>query len=109
MAQNNSPIKLNALYGGAGFMSVPGLISETKQTDGTEHGVIEDWREQMFKTIRMYFGPFQEDPVWIKRLLTNDELDKQADNGRTVMKLVLRETLKFRKERVVEIDRLVKP
>jgi hypothetical protein len=74
---NNSPIELNALYGGAGFMSEPGLISETKQTDGVEHGVIEDWREQMFKTIRMYFGPFQEDPVRIKRLLTDDELDKQ--------------------------------
>jgi len=42
---NNSPIELNALYKGAGFMSAPGLISETKQTDGAEHGVLEDWRE----------------------------------------------------------------
>jgi hypothetical protein len=61
----------------------------------------------MFKTIRMHFGPFQEDPVQVNRLLSDDELDKQAGNGRTVMKLVLKETLKFTKERVVEIDRLV--
>lgn len=106
--ENNSPIELNALYGGAGFMSEPGLISETKQTDGSEHGAIEDWREQMFKTISMYFGPLQEDPVRVNRLLTDDEIDKQADDGRIVMKLVLKETLKFTKGRVVEIDRLVK-
>ncbi len=105
---NSSPIELNALYGGAGFMSGPGLISETKRTDGSERGVIKDWREQMFKTISMYFGPRQQDPVLLNRMLTDEELDKQADEGRIVMKLVLKETLKFSKERVVEIDRLVK-
>jgi hypothetical protein len=106
---NNSPIELNALYNsGAGFMSGPGLFSGTKQTDGSEHGVIDDWREQMFKTIRMYFSPFQEDPLRVNHLLTDDELDKQADEGRVVMKLVLKETLKFSEERVDEIDRLVK-
>ena len=62
----------------------------------------------MFKTIRMYFGPFQEDPVRVSGLLADDELDKQADDGRTVMKLILKEILKFTKERVVDIDRLVK-
>lgn len=107
-AANNSPIELNALYGGTGFLSEPGLISGTKQTDGLERGVIEDWREQMFKTISMYFGPRQEDPLQVSRLLTDDGLDKQADGGRIVLKLVLKETLKFSKERIVEIDRLVK-
>ena len=56
----------------------------------------------------MYFGPFQEDPVRVSGLLADDELDKQADDGRTVMKLILKEILKFTKERVVDIDRLVK-
>jgi hypothetical protein len=107
-AANNSPIELNTLYGGTGFLSEPGLISGTKQTDGLERGVIEDWREQMFKTISMYFGPRQEDPLRVSRLLTDDGLDKQADGGRIVLKLVLKETLKFSKERIVEIDRLVK-
>jgi hypothetical protein len=41
-------------------------------------------------------------------LLTDDGLDKQAGGGRIVLKLVLKETLKFSKERIVEIDRLVK-
>jgi len=104
----SSPIELNALYGGAGFMSEPGLISETKQTDGSERGGIKDWREQMFKTISIYFGPRQQDPVLVNRMLTDEELDKQAAEGRIVMKLVLKETLKFSKERVVEIDKLVK-
>jgi len=107
-AANNSPIELNTLYGGTGFLSEPGLISGTKQTDGLERGVIEDWREQMFKTISMYFGPRQEDPLRVSRLLTDDGLDKQAGGGRIVLKLVLKETLKFSKERIVEIDRLVK-
>lgn len=107
-AAKDSPIELNALYGRAGFMSEPGLISEAKHTDGSERGVIEDWREQMFKTISMYFGPRQRDPVQANRMLTDDELDKQAYEGRIVMKLVLKETLKFSKKRVVEIDRLVK-
>lgn len=107
-AAKNSPIELNALYGKAGFMSEPGLIPETKQTDGSERGVIEDWREQMFKTISMYLGPRQQDPLQVDRMPTGDELDKQAYEGRIVMKLVLKETLKFSKERVVEIDRLVK-
>lgn len=105
---NNSPIELNALYSRAGLLSGPGLISETKQADGSEHGVIEDWREQMFKTISMYFSPFQEDPMRVNHLLTDDEINKQADDGRIVMKLVLKETLRFTKGRVDEIDRLVK-
>jgi hypothetical protein len=105
---NNSPIELNALYSGSGFMSGPGLMSETKRTDGSEHGVIEDWRDQMFKTISRYFSPFQEDPMRVNHLLTDEEIDKQAEDGRIVMKLVLKETLKFTKGRVDEIDRLVK-
>ena len=56
----------------------------------------------------MYFGPRQQDPAQVNRMQTDDELDKQAGEGRIVMKLVLKETLKFSKERVVEIDRLVK-
>ena len=56
----------------------------------------------------MYFGPFQEDLVRVSRLLADDGFDKQADDGRTVMKLILKEILKFTKERVIEIDRLVK-
>lgn len=105
---NNSPIELNALYTGSEFMAVSDPAGKTKQTGLSEHGVIEDWREQMFKTISMYFGPRQQDPAQVNRMQTDDELDKQAGEGRIVMKLVLKETLKFSKERVVEIDRLVK-
>jgi hypothetical protein len=105
---NSSPIELKALYGGAGFMPEPDLISYITQTDGSERGVVEEWRERMFNTINMYFGPRQQYPAQGNRLLTNGELDTRANEGRIVMKLVLKETLKFSKERVVEIDRLVK-
>lgn len=108
LASNNSPIELNAFYTGSKFMAVPDPAGEIKQTGLSERGSIEDWREQMFKTIGMYFGPRQEDPPQVSRMLTNDEFDKQANEGRTVMRLVLKETLKFSKERVVEINRLVK-
>ena len=58
----------------------------------------------------MYFGPRQQeqDPTQVNRLMTDNELDRRAEEGRIVMKLVLKETLKFSKERVVEIDKLVK-
>jgi hypothetical protein len=106
----NIPIELNALllYGSAGFVSKPDLISGTKQTYSPEHGIIEDWREQMLKTISMYVGPRQQDPLQVNRMLTDDELDSRANEGRTIMRLVLKETLKFSKERIAEIDRLAK-
>lgn len=105
---NNSPIKLNALYTGSKFMAVSDPAGAIKQSGHPEQGVIEDWREQMFKTISEYFGPHQEDPSQVNRMPTDNKLGKQTDEGRIVMKLVLKETLKFTKERVVEIDRLVK-
>ena len=102
---DNFPIELNALRIGPDFTTSPDPAWETKQSDSMERGIIEDWRDQMFKTISMYFGPRQQDPAQTNRLLTNGQ---QADDGKIVMKLVLKETLKFTKERVVWIDSLVK-
>lgn len=103
---NNSPIELNALFRSKS-MAAP-YPGELKQATLPERAFMEDWREQMFKKISEYFGPLQQDPLQISRMLTDDELDKRANERRTVMRLVLKETVKFSKERVVEIDRLVK-
>jgi hypothetical protein len=105
---NDAPIELNAFHSGSKFAAVPDPAGETQQTRLAERGFMDNWRERMFKAISEHLGPRQQDPLQAGRMLTDDELDQQASEGRTVMRLVLKETLKFSKEHIVEIDRLVK-
>jgi hypothetical protein len=105
---NNAPIELNAFHSGSKFAAVPDPAGEIQQTRLAERGFMDDWRERMFKAISDYLVPRQQDSLQAGRMLTDDELDQQTSEGRTVMRLVLKETFKFSKEHIVGIDRLVK-
>ncbi len=103
-----SMIELHALVAGKKFTADPNLYSETRQTVRPDAGIIEDWRERVFKTVGMYSIPGQSDPVNDNRLQSNNEIDDQANASRMVTRTVLKETLKFTQERLPEIDKLVK-
>ena len=105
---DRSIIELYALVARKKFTADPNLYSEIKQTDRPEAGIIEDWREQVFKVFEMHAGPRRSDLVNDNRLQSNNELDEQANESRMATRIVLKETLKFTQERLPEIDRLVK-
>jgi hypothetical protein len=106
---NNSSLELNALYGRTKLMTDQDLNSNKKQSDHSDPGVvIEEWRDRVFKTLSVYFGSYQQNLVNDSRLSSNNDPDNQANDGKIVTKLVLNETLKFTREHMPEIDRLVK-
>ena len=105
---NKTIIELNALYDGSTFASNPDIHSQINQTDSVEPGIIAEWRERVFKTLKMHSSPRQSDPVKDSRLISNNELDAQGSEERTATQLALQETLQFAQERIPDIDRLVK-
>ncbi len=109
---NNSSLELNALYGRTKSTTDRDLNPNKKQSDHSDPGLIEEWRDRVFKTLGAYFGSRQQNPVndgvSDGRLSSNNDLYNQAADGKIVTKLILMETLKFTRERMPEIDRLVK-
>jgi hypothetical protein len=103
-----SLIELHALVARKKFTSDPNLYSEIKRADRSETGLIEDWRERVFKTVGTSSPAQQSDLVNDSRLHSNNEIDEQANAGRTVTRVVLKETLKFTQEQLPEIDRLIR-
>lgn len=104
---NYSIIERYALDAGPKFMADPALYLEKKQTGLSSSGVIGDWRERVFKKLSLYSGPRLPDLVNDDRFPSENELDEQANERRTVRKLVVKESLKFTQERVPGIDKLV--
>jgi hypothetical protein len=105
---DTSLIELHALVARKKFASDPNLYSEIKRTYRSETGLIEDWRERVFKTVGTHSLPQQSDLLNDSRLQSNNEIDDQANAGRTVTRTVIKETLKFTQERLPEIDKLIR-
>jgi hypothetical protein len=102
---DNSTLTLNAYRI---FVADPSLYSSTKQVNHSDVSVIGDWRERIFKSLGEYVGPREQDLMNSNRLLSNSQLDNQENEGKTVTKLVMKETLKYAQEQMPEIDKLVK-
>ncbi len=105
---DTSIIELHALVARKKFASDPNLYSEIKQTYRSETGLIEDWREHVFKTVGTHSMPQQSDLLNDSRLQSNNEIDDQANAGRTVTRTVIKETLKFTQDRLPAINKLIK-
>ncbi len=90
------------------FTADPALYGRTNQNDTSEPDLIGDWRDRVFQKLRMYSGPRLPDFVDDGRLPSDNELDEQAKERRIVSKLVLKETLKFTRERIPEVDKLIR-
>jgi hypothetical protein len=105
---DDSIIALNIFYARSHFTDEPNLSSAIKQTVSAEPSILGGWRDRIFKSLKAYYGPIQQDRAYDNRLLNNSELDEQTYDKSVVTKLVLKETLNYTQEQVPEIDRMVK-
>ena len=105
---DKSIIELNAIATRKKFSSDQNLYSHTKQTAPLEAGIIDEWRERVYKSLGMHSGPRRFDLVHDSKLRSNNDFDEQVRLNRMVSRIVLRETLRFTQERLPEIDKLVK-
>ena len=107
---NNSSIEASALYGLTKFVTDPYFYVESKQADSSETGLIQGWRERVFKTISTNFIPVKQNDLrdGDGRLVSNTELEQQTDEGKMIQRIVAKESLRYIQERVPQIDTLVK-
>ncbi len=105
---DRSAVKPNALAARLKFMADPDLYSKIRPTDRSEDGIIESWRERVFKTFGTYISPRTPDLANDNRLQNNNEFQEQANESRMATRIVLKETLQLTRERLPEIDKLVK-
>jgi hypothetical protein len=101
-------IELNARAARMKFTGDPNLYVEMKQPDHTDDGVIEGWRDRVFKTLELHARPHRFDPLYDGRMYSTTELDEQANEERMVTRIILKETLRYAQERLPEIDELIK-
>jgi hypothetical protein len=84
------------------------LYSKIRPTDRSEAGIIESWRDRVFETFGTFISPRQSDLANDSRLQNNNEFEEQANASRMATRIVLKETLQFTRERLPEIDKLIK-
>lgn len=104
---DRSLIAMNAPVSRRIFSADPNLYSETKPSGRSEAGIIEGWRERVFRILGSYVIPRRPDPVNDNRLKSIEELADQDNERRIITRVALKETLKLAHERLPEIDRLV--
>jgi len=78
----------------------PNLFSGTTISDRTEIGLIENWRERVFSSLRKA----DLSPRGPETVAAQD----QSAEMRVVAKIAMKETMRFAMDRLPEIDRLVK-
>ena len=106
--EERSIIELNASAARLKFTNDPNLYSDMKHPDHTDAGIIEGWRDRVFKSLGMHAQPRRFDPMHDGRMQSNTVLDEQANEGRTVTRIILKETLRYAQDRLPEIEELIK-
>jgi hypothetical protein len=89
------------------FTADPELYSEAGQAVFPGSDMVAVWRNRVFKSLSMYLGPRLQDGMDASRLMSNTELEEKANERRMATKIVLKETVKYTRERLHEIDRLI--
>jgi hypothetical protein len=102
---HTTPLELNALYGRSNLTADPDRIANKQLTDQSKHGVMEQWRDRMVSTLSQYIGSRQQAQEGDGRLLSNSV--PEDDQARTVTRLMAKETLKFTREHIPQIDAFV--
>jgi hypothetical protein len=100
-------VKQNALDAALKFIADPELYSDAGRTGFPESSAVAVWRDRVFKSLSTYLGPRPKDGTNITRLMSNTELEELANERRMATKIVLKETAKYTRERMPEIDRLI--
>jgi hypothetical protein len=106
--EETSAIELNARAARMKFIGDPNLYSEMKHPESTDAGVIEGWRDRVFKKLEMHAQPRRFDPMQDNRMQSTTALDEQANEDRMATRIILKETLRYTQERLPEIDELIK-
>jgi hypothetical protein len=107
-SEERSQIALSARAARMMYTDEPNLYSEMTGLDHTDAGVIEGWRDRVFKKLGLYAQPRRFDPSTDSRVQSNTALDEQASESRTVTRIILKETLRYAQDRLPEIDELIK-
>ena len=89
------------------FTADPELYSDPGQAGFPESETVAVWRDRVFKSLSLYLGPRLQDGMDASRLMSDTELEDQADERRMATKIVLKETVKYARERLPQIDRLI--
>lgn len=101
-------VERNALDAALKFAANPDLYaSDAGQTGPPESDPVAVWRDRVFKSLSMYLGLRLQDGMNTSRLISNTELEEQANERRMAMKIVLKETVKYTRERLPGIDNLI--
>jgi hypothetical protein len=106
--EERSIVELNDHAARMKFTGDPNLYSETKNPDHTDPGVIVGWCDRVFKRLETHAQTRRFDPLYDSRMQSNTELDEQANEGRTVTRIILKETLRYTQERLPETEALIK-
>jgi hypothetical protein len=104
----STAVELNALYGKSKFRAEPDFYRGIKQPDHFNPGIIEEWNERVFNTLKTYFTSGRQDLVYGYGQQSTTYVDEQISDRNIVTKVVLNETLSLTRERIPEIDSLVK-
>jgi len=106
--EERSLVELKARAARRRFTGDPHLYSEMKQPDHTDAGVIEGWRDRVFKILGTHARPRRSDPMHDSRIQSNTAMDEQANESRIVTRIILKETLRYTQDRLPEIEELIK-
>jgi hypothetical protein len=106
--EERSQLALNARAARMKYTDEPNLYSEMTGPDHTDAGVIEGWRDRVFKKLGLYAQPRRFDPSTDNRVQSKTALDEQASESRTVTRIILKETLRYAQDRLPEIEELIK-
>jgi hypothetical protein len=90
------------------FADEPDLYSESDHPGDADGGIIEAWRGRVFKALGMHARPRRSDPMRDNRMHSNTEMDEQANEGRIITRIIVKETLRYAQERLPEIEELIK-
>jgi len=100
--------ELKALYGEPKFGDKPDYYWGIKQTYHLEPGIIGEWNERVFSTLKTYSFSSRQDLVNSNGLQSTAYVGNQTSERNIVTKVVLNETLSLTRERIPEIASLVK-
>lgn len=103
-----SDIDLNAFASITRSATVESIYSEINHRELAEAGIIEEWRERVYKTVVVNSSAIQADRTDDSRIMSASELDERTSEGRKVSKAVLKETLKFAQERLPELEKMIR-
>jgi hypothetical protein len=106
--EERSAIAVKARAARMMYTDEPTLYSDMTGPEHANAGVIQGWRDRVFKKLGSYARPRRFDPITDNRMQSNTVLDERHNEARTVSRIILKETLRYAQDRLPEIEELIK-